>query len=93
MTKTIAQLWRGEIEPIAYSGAKNDEIKQLVKQEIKNAEKLKNLLSEKEMSVFESYSECTNKCACAMMEQAFCDGFALGTKITAEAFVGAEEVR
>lgn len=46
----------------------------------------------KQKELFEKYNDCMNEYIAAISEQAFCDGFCVGTKITAEALSAAEEL-
>ena len=85
MTETIARLWRGELEPARYSGMNNPEIKQLENLLQCNGEKLVEYLSAKGNDIFEKYNDCIKEYISVLSEQSFCDGFCLGTKITAEA--------
>lgn len=88
--KTIAKLWNGEIEPVRYSGVNNREMKQLWNLVQKNFKKLEHSVEEKDL--LKKYDACINEYIILTAEQAFCDGFCLGTKLTAEAINGAEEI-
>lgn len=88
--KTIAKLWNGEIEPVRYSGVNNREMKQLWNLVQKNFEKLEQSVEEKDL--LKKYDACINEYIILTAEQAFCDGFCFGTKLTAEAINGAEEI-
>ena len=92
MTKTIAQLWNGNLEPVVYSGRNNPEIKKLENLMQRNLEKLEQDIDENSRKIFEKYNDCINQYLIATGEQAFCDGFCLGAKITTEALTGAEQV-
>ena len=92
MTKTIAQLWNGSLEPCHNFGLKNSEIRQLEKLMLKNGENLEANLNEKERDIFLKYSDCVNEYTILIAEQAFCDGFCLGAKIITEALTGADEI-
>lgn len=92
MTETIAQLWNGTLEPIRYLGKNNKEIKQLEDIIELDIEKLKNILTEQQLKIFEAYSECANEYTVLIAEQAFCDGFSLGAKILTEALSHAQQI-
>lgn len=92
MTNTIAQLWNGNLEPIRYLGVTNAEMKELEILMQRNLEKLEGNLNEKAKELFQKYDDCLNEYILISSEQAFCDGFCLGTKITAEALTGAERI-
>jgi len=92
MTTTIAQLWNGTLEPIRHLGKNNSEIKQLEDLIQRNIEKLKPTFNEETKKIFEKYNDCINEYIILLGEQAFCDGFCLGTKISSEAMNGAEQI-
>lgn len=92
MTKTIAQLWSGKLNPIEYLGINNKEIKNLENLMQRNLEKLENNLDEKSQEIFEKYNDCINEYISILCEQSFCDGFCLGTKIVTEALNSAEQI-
>lgn len=85
MTKTIATLWSGNIDPIRYLGENSYKIKRLEDLKERNSEKLDEVLDESAKRMFEAYTDCVNEYISLIAEEAFCDGFCLGTKITAEA--------
>lgn len=92
MTKTIAQLWNGNLDPIGCFGKKNLEIKQLEDLIRRNLRKLEDNLTEKQKEIFEKYYDCINEYTLIISEQAFCDGFCMGTKLSVEALTGAEQI-
>lgn len=92
MTKTMAQLWYGNLEPIRYLGKNNTEIKDLERLIERSLEKFDDNLNEKQKETFENYNDCINEYIIATSEQAFCDGFCLAIKIFTEALNGAEEI-
>lgn len=90
MMKTIAKLWNGNIEPVRFSGINNSEMKKLRGLIQSNYEKLEESVADK--SILEKYNDSTAEYVIMTAEQAFSDGFCLGTKITAEAMTKAEEI-
>lgn len=92
MTKTIKELWKGNIEPLVYSGVNNSEITNAFKITHCNYEKLEKSINDDLKKILNDYEESNNKCLDLTNEQAFCDGFCLGVKIAAEALNGAEEI-
>ncbi len=92
MTETIRQLWNGNLDPIRYLGLNNKEIKQLETLMQCNEEKLDKQLNEDEKETLEKYHDCMNEYATLIAEQAFCDGFCLGTKMIVEALCGVEQI-
>lgn len=91
MNKTIARLWRGEIRPAEYSGDQNAESREIAHRSCRIAEKLEASLNEEELRLFRKYQDNTCDYINVLFEQAFCDGFSLAAKLTAEALVGSEE--
>lgn len=92
MTKTIAQLWNGTLEPVLHSGKNNIELKKLENLLNRHLKNLENELDEKSKALFEKYHDCINEYLIVISEQTFCDGFCLGTKITAEALTEADNM-
>ncbi len=85
MTKTIAQIWKGTLDPARYSGADQMAVRALADRLEQDAEQLTKILMEKEKAMFQDYCDRMNDYVALMNEQAFCDGFCLGAKIVAEA--------
>ena len=92
MSKTIAELYNGNLCPIKKLGKTNDEIKHLETLIEKTHEDLDNKLSDEQKTFFQKYEGNINEYMCLLSEQAFCDGFCMGTKITAESLINAENV-
>ena len=90
MTDTIGQLWNGILEPVRYLGKNNPEIKQLENLLQCNLKNLEGNLNERLKGLLEKYNDCINEYIALTNEQAFCDGFCLGTKITVESLTSAE---
>lgn len=59
---------------------------------IRNQEKIKSELNERQKELLEKYDECNNEYVSLTNEQAFSDGFCLGMKIAVEALIGAENI-
>lgn len=92
MTKTISQLWSGNLDPITRLGMNNIEIDKMEKLMSDNYDKLKDKLNDETKEILEKYFDCVNDYVLLISEQSFCDGFCLGTKISAEALVSAERL-
>lgn len=92
MTKTISQLWSGNLDPITRLGMNNIEIEKMEKLMSDNYDKLKDKLNDETKEILEKYFDCVNDYVLLISEQSFCDGFCLGTKISAEALVSAEQL-
>ena len=92
MSKTIAELYNGNLQPIKNLGRFNDEIKHLEMLIEKTHEDLENELSDKQKSFLQRYEGNINEYICLLSEQAFCDGFCVGIKIITEALQTAENI-
>lgn len=92
MVKTIAALWNGSLEPVGKLGVNNDEMKDLEDILGRNIDKMEKLLNEEQKKIFKIYCDNVSQYLLVSSEQAFCDGYCLGTKITTEALIGAEDV-
>ncbi|MBQ4644264.1 MAG: hypothetical protein IJB72_00685 [Clostridia bacterium] len=88
MNNTISQLYRGELEPKNILGNGNVELRRMEILIRNNLERLKENLNENEKEVLEKYSGLVDEYIFLMSEQAFCDGFCLGMRISAEATGG-----
>ena len=85
MTKTISQLWNGDLAPIQYFREHNPEIKHLEQLSQRNLDKLVSALDEPLQKLLDPYNNCISKYMVVVSEQAFCDGFSLGLKLLSEA--------
>lgn len=92
MTKTISELWSGNLDPITRLGMNNIEIEKMEKLMSDNYDKLKAKLNDETKEILEKYFDCVNDYVLLISEQSFCDGFCLGTKISVEALVSAEQL-
>jgi len=92
MAGIISELWYGNIEPCVSFGKENHKVRQLEKLIGNRQQKTEEILSDEGREMFEKYTEAVNEYISVVQQQSFCDGFALGTKLTAEAMVKAESV-
>ena len=92
MTKTISQLWGGNLDPVMHLGANNIEIGKMEKLMSDNFSKLKTNINDEQKAILEKYLDCVNDYVFLISEQSFCDGFCLGTKISAEALIIGEQI-
>lgn len=90
MKSTISKLWNGNIAPVEKLGKHNPEIHNLIGLISRNVENLEKLLNEEQKVVLEKYVCCTDEYWTLITEQAFCEGFSLGSKLLAESFAEAE---
>lgn len=92
MVKTIAQIWNGTLVPEADIKEDNPQIKELKILLERNRKHLEQSLNEKEKEIFEKYNDCVTEYIDIFGEQAFCNGFCLGAKITTEALTEQNEI-
>ena len=92
MTKTIAELYNGNLSPIKNVGKFNDEIRHLEMLIEKTREDLENELSDKQKQFFQRYEANVNEYTYLVSEEAFCSGFCVGAKIIVEALQSAENI-
>ncbi len=93
MLSTIAELWNGNLEPILHLGENNSELKKTEGIMCRNYQKLEDALNDDLKPLLVKYFDSINDYVIAMSEHAFCDGFSLGSRISAESFLGAENLR
>ncbi len=92
MSNTIAQLYRGQLEPKNVLGNGNIEMRRIEILIEKNFHRLKENRNEETKVILEKYSECIDEYLVLLSEQAFCDGFCLGVRIMSESVGGAERI-
>lgn len=92
MTKTISGLWSGNLDPVTRLGMNNTEIAKMEKLMSDNYSKLKSKLNDEQKEILEKCLDCVNDYVLLISEQSFCDGFCLGTKISAEALIVGEQL-
>ena len=92
MRKTLEKLWNGTLEPAARSGIHNAERHNIEELINSNLEMLETGLPEDKMKVLNNYKQCVEEYLYLTGEQAFCDGFGLGTKTVMEALNCAEQI-
>ena len=92
MVKTIAQIWNGTLVPEADIKEDNPQIAELKNLLERNRKHLEQSLNEKEKEILEEYDDCVTEYIDILGEQAFCNGFCLGAKITTEALTEQNEI-
>ena len=91
MKPTIAQLWNGEIAPIQYFKEHNPEIKNLEDLMQRNLEKLEPHLSETAQKTVKVYNDCITEYIYLVIQQAFSEGYSIGTRLLLEALADDDE--
>ncbi len=87
MPKIIEEIWNGQIDPIEFFGKNNNDLKISEAKAIKRIESLATDIGEAEAEKLQSL---VNDYITLATKQAFADGFSLGTKLTAEALLNAD---
>ncbi|MBE6748344.1 MAG: hypothetical protein E7557_03835 [Ruminococcaceae bacterium] len=92
MISIITQLLNGQIKPFEEIGKNSDEIIELEKLISKNLNKLNEELSVKQIDLLQKYSECVEEYFNLLIDDAFCTGFSLSTRILTEALIKSEKL-
>ena len=92
MKKIIAKIWNGDLDPVQHLGEGNHKMSHLEYLIYQNHEIIEKGIDEDTKKDFKKYNNCMSEYVSVVMEQAFCDGFCLGAKITAEALTGADKM-
>lgn len=86
--QTITDLWNGNIAPCEHCGSHDAEVNHLIGLMEQNRDNLCEGLTELQKETFQKYIGCSEEYLLRMLELAFCDGFCLGSKLTAESLAG-----
>ncbi len=89
MESMIARLWNGNLSPAKTCGNENAEIQELRQLIARSGEKLEQALDGAQQKLLERFVCNMEEYLCLLTEQAFCDGFCIGSRLSAESF-GAE---
>lgn len=84
MHQAISELWYGNLAPCEHCGAHDREANHLICLLERNREDLCSGLTAAQKEIFQKYLDCSQEYWLRLMELAFCDGFSLGTRLTAE---------
>ncbi len=90
MRKTIEKLWNGDIDGIENFGKNDTALKEIEIQAYSSFEKLEKLLDAEQLMALEKCFSSFEKCLSETRKSAFCDGYCLGVRMTAEALLSAE---
>ena len=85
--KIIAKLWNGELEPYIHIGEGSSELKGLEEQVRCSYEMLEKCLDGESKELLDGYRDSVDEYTALITEQAFCEGFCMGTRLTAEALI------
>ena len=86
MVKLLAGLWSGNMEPLENFGKKAPELRKQEREILLNHEALVKSLDKERKQLFDEFNASLHEYLFMISEQAFCDGFSMGTKVMAEAF-------
>ena len=92
MINILSQLLNGQVKPFEEIGKNSDEIKELEKFIEQNFKELNNELNTKQKEILEKYSECVEEYFNFLIEDSFCVGFSLSTRIFTEAIIKSEKL-
>ena len=92
MLNILTQLLNGQIKPFEEIGKNSDEIKELEKFIEQNFKELNNELNTKQKEILEKYSECVEEYFNLLIEDSFCTGFSLSTRILTESLIKSEKL-
>ena len=85
--KMVKRLWRDVAQQSNDLGETEGELKKLERLLERNATALKSNLGKARMSLFARYADCVTEYVYLCKEEAFCKGYCLGARLTAEALL------
>lgn len=88
MSRTMVDLWNGNLAPWKHCGSNNPEMSNLADLMARNRAALLDGLTVQQTEIFQKYVDCAEEYLLRMMEQAFCEGFSAGSRLAAEALIG-----
>ena len=92
MAKAIERVWSGEAEFVEHFGKNNHRLRRLENIMYHRFDILEEKLDDKQKEAYQECFEKFHEYIFELQKQAFCDGFCFGSRITAESFVGAEQI-
>lgn len=88
----LSQLLNGQVKPFEEIGKNSDEIKELEKFIEQNYKELSKELNNKQKELLGKYSECVEEYFNLLIEDSFCTGFSLSTRILTESLIKSEKL-
>lgn len=85
MTRTIADLWNGNIAPCEHCGSHDPEINNLLALLERHEESLNRITTPQQQEIITKYTDCFDEYLLRLVEQAFCEGFSLASRLLTEA--------
>lgn len=92
MLNILSQLLNGQVKPFEEIGKNSDEIKELEELITKNLNNLNEELNDKQKDILQKYSECVEEYFNLLIEDSFCTGFSLSTRILTESLIKSEKL-
>ncbi|MBR7147011.1 MAG: hypothetical protein IKD11_04745 [Oscillospiraceae bacterium] len=90
MSELLLALWNGTLAPVRHLSENDEELRHLEELIARHEKTMAQLLCEAQTPCLENYRLCMEEHSSLMAEQAFCSGFCLGLKLSAEAFLVTE---
>jgi len=87
MSALLIELWQGTLTPTREKGENSEELHHLQKLLSENRAKLQLGLNEEQLQWEERCFECAEEMLSLVQEDAFCIGFRLGARLSAEALL------
>ncbi len=92
MLNILTQILNGQVKPFDEIGRDSAAIKELENLISRNSDNLCETLNSKQKEIMGKYNDCIEEYYGLLIEDAFCVGFSLGTKILAEALSKSEKL-
>lgn len=90
MTRTITDLWNGNIAPCEHCGYRDQNIKELHALMERHEETLNKITTPQQQEVIAKYIDCFDEYLLRLTEHAFYEGFSLASKLWTEALLSDE---
>lgn len=92
MTKIIEKIWKNEFELGANFGVNNRKLSSAERNMFQSREKLEKVLEDNQKKVYDEYIDFLEEVNCQSIDEAFCEGFSIGMRITVEALLYADKL-
>lgn len=86
----LRKLWYGDIAPSVRSIRGNTPYALAGKQLVAEEQKLRHMMNDSEIKIFEAFEACHDKMTSIELEEAFISGFRLGTRMLVEAMTDSD---